>query len=596
MQDFVPPFKLASLKHIANEEAQSNFMTVSNQEEEEGGSSRRLSQPNSVSPDSYWSCSVSPDRKSPAVLVGKLKGDQGGILQLCQNEVTMDLVITGNAGMSLNKFGTTVALFDYHIVKETFHINEKNVKTVHKLYIVVRVSDLIVLQESDERFSLSKEKNPKKYSYRFQLLSKSALVVPHKMKGNFSLPVFLSNKFFVGRTTIMKIGRKGEILESWQKFVKFFGKHANLYPLLEVGDECELRISSQLDAETVLKQSNTFNWLRCISEDESKKCLFLPPETLVMKVSSVPIKWGEVSVKEVKSQGHESELITIIGTVISKKFVKPIFESEASRLPFDVWKASHIGIPKRMTYSLLIRDENDTNSEIWLYNNCTTNYYTKIYPLGVIPGVRIIATDVMRVVTKRKAKVYLNSSNFTHIIPLSIPKAEKPLTINTPTPNTVTPEDASLSSDTVTVFASVIEITKATLKVVCDNCFHDLEDVSHFCWNCFTQTPGFVEASVLVEIDDGTLTSLILLKGIKHFGILLRLNKKDCRKLSDMVLSQCLNLYYDDEKEECYRTEGLNTSEDFNYMMTEANIAHAYKFTYRKQEPQPYLCVNISLL
>ena len=91
-------------------------------------------------------------------------------------------------------FGSTVALVNY--CQRKFLIHEKNVTTIHKLYIVVKASDMIVLEESDERSLLSKAKNFEKYSYRFKLLSKTALTVPHEMQCVFSLPIFFSFFFF----------------------------------------------------------------------------------------------------------------------------------------------------------------------------------------------------------------------------------------------------------------------------------------------------------------------------------------------------------------------------------------------------------------
>ena len=89
----------------------------------------------------------------------------------------------------------------------------------------------------------------------------------------------------------MKIERRGEVLESWEKFVKFLSKHANLYPFVELGDECEQRTPYKLNPEAVLKRTYTSDWLKCISDDASKNCLALPHEIAVVKVSSEPINW-----------------------------------------------------------------------------------------------------------------------------------------------------------------------------------------------------------------------------------------------------------------------------------------------------------------
>ncbi|XP_045131663.1 uncharacterized protein LOC123516441 isoform X2 [Portunus trituberculatus] len=420
MKDFVPPFQLVSLKDILDEQTSNNSSMTSNQDQQIGHSSQF---------NDFWSYNISPESKYSNVLVGKLGAGQDGVLQLHQAEVAMDLVLIGNAGMALSSFGTTIALFNYRIVRENFHMNMKDSADFHKIYLVSRNSDLIVLEEAEKKLPTSKRGNYDQYSYKFKLLSKSALVVPHHGKDTFSFSKFLQSKFFVGMTTLMKIGYKEEVLETWQKFVKFSGENACLYPLLEVGDECELKIPPSLDAEAILKRSHSFNWMKCISEDQSTHCLFLPSEILVQKVSSVQMKWGEIGVQQVQNQGDSSELLTITGTVMCKIFVLPKFESECSKLAHHIYKDCHIGVPEGRQIKILIKDEDDCM--LWLYITCSTNYFTKIYPLFVVPGIRIIATDVRRMVAKNK-NVYMSSSNFTHIIPLSISNQKKQIKLTKP--------------------------------------------------------------------------------------------------------------------------------------------------------------------
>ena len=109
-------------------------------------------------------------------------------------------------------------------------------------------------------------------------------------------------------------------------------------------------------------------------------------------------------------------------------------------------------------------------------------------------------------------------------------------------------------------------------------------------------TSKCVEALVEGEIDDGRRPCLVFLKGIQQFAVLMKFKKKGRTKNCGMVLSLCLHLNYDINKVKCHQTEGLDSNYHFNYMMMEANFAHAYKLTYRKQYAEPYLCVDISLL
>ena len=68
-------------------------------------------------------------------------------------------------------------------------------------------------------FYFQKQRILKKYSYRFKLLSKTTFVVPHKMQGLVSLPIFLSfffswgNKDYENRKKGRGIGKLGEICE-----------------------------------------------------------------------------------------------------------------------------------------------------------------------------------------------------------------------------------------------------------------------------------------------------------------------------------------------------------------------------------------------
>lgn len=563
------PFELAYLKDILDEQTLKTSSMTSIQDQ--GHNSQVCD---------FWNYYVSPKSKYSSVLVGKLGAGLDGVLQLHQGDMTMDLVLIGNAGMALSKFNTTVALFNYHIVRETFYLNENDSVVIHKDYIVLRDSDLIVLEEPERKLSSSKRDKFDRYLYKFKLLSKSALVVPHLCKDTFSLSEFLQNKFFVGMTNIMKIGHKGEVLEAWQKFVKFFGENANLYPLLEVGDECDLKIPPSLNAEIILKKSHSFNWMKCISEDQSTQCLFLPAEIFIQKVSSAQMKWGAVSVQQVQNQGHNLELITVSGTVMSKTFMFSKFDSEKSKLAHGIYKDCHVGVPEGRQIKILIKDESD--SMVWLYVTCSTNYFTKIYPLFVVPGIRIIATDVRRMVAKNSKNVYLASSNFTHIIPLSICETGKAKL------RYVVLGNVPLPSHPFIIIARVHSIMQATVKVVCNVCNNIIEQCSASCRHCLAQSSANIEASVVVKVDDGTNTALVLVRNLNHFAVLLRLSKKDYMKLCNIVLSQCLHLDYDHCKP--------SSSDDFRRMIANSKYDYSYKFTCRKQESQPHVCLDVSLL
>lgn len=593
MQDS-PPFHLATLNNILPDQTQNASQSSSNGGHQVVGDiTIDLSQQGSQFSD-FWDFSISQKKETPLVLVGKLTGDHGGVLQLMQKDMSMGLIIIGNAGMAASKLGSTVALFDYYVVKE-FFFKIKNDPDVQKLYIVVKDSDFFLLEEPKATPSLPEESN----RYRLKLLSKSALNFRHSKLKELPLSQFVDIKLFWGMTTIMKLGLKGEVLEKWQRVVEFSGESANLYPLLEVGDECELRIPPSLKPEIALKKSQAFQSMKNFLEHE---CLLLPAEILMTKVSSETMNCGEVTVQQVKREGHDSELITISGTVLCKRFDSPKFRSEVCEIPLNICNEYHIGVPGSMNFKLLLQDENSPETEVWLYVTCSTNYYMKGYPLFVLPGVRILATDVRRMVAKTSKNVYLISSDFTRIIPLSVPESEQ--TLQTDSPSTFlksayfTLRNISFRNNTFMIYARIKKIIRATMKTVCKYCNYDLVENSDSCDNCFGSSPVDVEASLEVLVDDGTDTGLILLKGMTQIAVLLGLTKKDNTKLYNMIVSQCLHLNYpavvSQSSQNCKHK--FSNSIGFERMITHRDPEHSYRFMCRKQESQPHLCLDLSKL
>lgn len=541
-----------------------------------------------------WDFSISQKRETPSVLVGKLTCGHGGVLQLMQKDMSIDLIIIGNAGMTASKLGSTVALFDYCVVKE-FFFKFENATDIQKLYIVVKDSDFFLLEEPKPTPSLREESN----RYRLKLLSKSALKFHHNKLKELPDSQFVDMKLFWGMTTIMKLGLKGEVVEKWQRFVKFSGESANLYPLLEVGDECELRIPPSLNPEIVLKKSWTFQSMKYFSEHEY---LLLPAEISMTKVSSETMNYGEVTVQQLKREGHDSELITITGTVLCKKFDRPKFRSEVCELPLNICNKYHIGVPGSMNFKLLLQDESSPETEVWLYVTCSTNYHVKGYPFFVLPGVRILATDVRRMVAKSSKNVYLISSDFTRITPLSVPEAEQTLQIDTPftflKSAYFTLRNISFRNNTFMIFARIKRIIRATVRTVCKYCNYDLVENFDSCYNCFGSSPVDLEASMEILVDDGTDTCLILLKGMTQIAVLLGLTKKDYKKLCDMIVSKCLHLNYpavvSQSSHNC--KQRFSNSIGFEKMITHRDPEHSYRFICRKQKSQLHLCLQLSRL
>lgn len=543
---------------------------------------------------SFWDYSVTQKKETDSVLVGELAGGHGGVLQLVQTEGVMDLIIIGNPGMAASKFGSIVALFDYYVVKEIFFKIEESSTETQKLYAVVKDSNFYLLEPKVIPSSIKEKTN-----YRLKLLSKSALTFHHRKMKDLSLCQFVDLKFFWGMATIMKLGLKGEVLEKWQRFVKFSGENTNLYPLLEVGDECELRIPSLLNPDIALRKSQTFHSMKYISEHE---CLLLPAEMFMTKISSEAICCGKVSVQQVVREGFNSELITVSGIVSCKKFEEPKFNSNICQLPLNICHEYHIGVPGSMNFKLLLQDESSPESEVWLYVTCSTNFSVTGYPLFVIPGIRILATDVRRVVAKSSKNVYLASSEFTRIIPLSVPESEQSRQTDTPSIflKTVysTLRNIPCKTDVFMIFGRVVKIMTATLRTVCMYCNHDLFEDSYCCENCFGSNSADVEVFLEVLVDDGSDTALVLLKGMKQLAVLLGLTKKEYTKLHNLIVSECLHLDYSamgSQRSQNCKLEYLNY-EDFKRMILYVDHEHSYRFICKKQESQHHLCLNVSPL
>lgn len=574
----MPPFKLAALDSIMLDQAQN----ASSQEQQVLGKKNGWNQ-NDIQFSGIWSYSVSQKKRTPSVLVGELSGGRDGVLQLVQKVGTMDLVVVGNVGTTGCEFGSTVALFNWHIVKELFYKTKKNATDIQKFYIVVKNTDMFVLKKPKAPTSLSEESK----RYRLKLLSKSALAFQYINLKHLSLSHFVNNKIFWGMATIMKLGHKGEVLEKWQRLLKISRENANLYPLLEVGDECELTIPLSHNPEVSLKKCEPIHSMNCVSENGY---LSLPAEIVMKKVSFENIGFGEMSVHQVKNEGHHSDLITISGTVSCKKFFSAKFKSENFVVPHNVSNEHHIGVPRGMSIKLLLQDEKNPESEVWLYATCSTNVFIKGYPLCVLPGVRILATDI-RIVTKNGKNVYLKTSDFTRIIPLSFPEPQQEQQADAssvPSEPVYFPlANISCCTSTFVTFARVCKVLTVGLKAVCKYCSYDMVKENYCCENCFGSSPD-VKLSVELLVDDGTSTATILLTHVIHLAVLLGLSRKEHAKLYNTILSECLCLDYS-----ATVLQSGKDSKDLKTIITHAGLEHSYKFTCKKQHSQAHLCLDV---
>lgn len=563
-REFVPPFTLvsvASLKTSVNED----HIECKNE---------RL-----------WHHAVLREDE-PRVLVGKLQLGENGVLQIHQQESKIDFVIVGNKDNLFDMVGTVVAIYKFDLVEEKFCLIDRGmIENVCKKYILNKCSDVVVLNRPlNETQEISSIKNDIKFSFEIKIISKSGIVFNNPQVVKASSQNLSHDMFFIAQG-IIESKDCHTIDKKWQKFVKFYGENALIHSCIQDGYCCMVQIPKSVNVELMMKKSQASACLRPLqSHFGTCECVSLPAGSSVIAVTQEKPHQSEINVIEVLDPlFEEGGLVSVTGIVKDKQYMTPKFASELRQHPSDTCNDYHIGIPGNKIIRILLQDNENAHSEIWLYFSSSFNNFTLHYPLAVIPGVRVIASCVQRNTSQKSKMIYLKSTVFTCLTPVTLPDP-KVITYN-PTMNRQNHyflQDLSNCHGAFQCFATVGQIQKVSFNTVCNSCNSEMAKGSCTYIGCHAESAAKMTASAQVVIDDGTATALVFMNSVEQVQILLQLTHNQFASFNQHIVSGCHQLTYFSKQ----RDSGCGVSSIFENICSSDQLLRPLTFSCRKFSSQ----------
>ncbi|XP_047482535.1 CST complex subunit CTC1-like [Penaeus chinensis] len=527
-KDFEAPFTLLSVLDL---ESSANMDECDNEEKQK-----------------IWSYNIDHHDPSRAV-IGMLQLGQNGVLQLRDQHADIDLVVVGNKEDLLEKVGAIVVLFNTQYVQETFNIiAEGGEEKYIKKYMIVRNADMLVLRLCDRAEKMEGTVTSVDTYYDIKILSKSNMICNQHQGRKLYKENLHVDMFFMAQAVIQKLNQKDSQEERWKTFVKFHGDNALYHPCLEDGICYKVRMPAATVCDMKMRKQYSNAWLQPLKPYFGTcECIYLPEESYIEGAVPGTKHLNESSVYQVlDSTFGECGPLSVKAVIKDRQHMTPKFPSEHKLSSAASSNRYHVGVPGNKIIRVLLCDCENPDEEIWLYLGSTSNYHIPQYSLGIIPGVTIIASCVLRNVSKQNKKIYLQSTVFTCLTPIS--KAAPDLSSFLPSihnPKRRYLKDIlgqpGLSFQT---FATIGRICKVSFCCVCNFCNAEMVGSSCTYVGCHAQGSGKVVASAQVVIDDGTGTAMMFMSSVEHVKVLLQLKPHQYSLLSQEIVSGSHNLSY----------------------------------------------------
>ncbi|XP_068251242.1 uncharacterized protein [Palaemon carinicauda] len=532
-EKFTPPFSLVKIKEVLN--------SVTDESMENGDAA--------IPP--MWNYHIT-QQKEPTFLVGKLVFGDNGILQLHDVNGRIDVLILGALTQLLE--GSLVALYNFSLVLETFFIRDlhENYTKLLKKYIIVDVPNVVVLKERLRPIKLCQlhEKT------NITIISKSNVMCIQPQIGLHHTSV---DKFFIAKAVVNQSLPSGQ-KEKWDAFIRFSGKLALAHSTFE--DGCSYSLHTGLKyPEVYLRKTHANNWLRSMQcHYGTSECVYIPEETKIVNMTPGRSCVNPIDIKRLlegeKCEGDE--LITVIGVIKDRQLMSSKFESEISHFPLAFTNDFHIGVPGSKILRILISDFGEnSNSTVWIYFMGSQNYCIPQYPLGILPGMKISASCVIRKISKSNKRVYLQCSNFSVLTPLSL---SLPSSFSQKVPHRYLRE-ISEQREAFQVVAHVACILKVILKSVCISCKSEMIQGNCSYVGCSSSVGGMLSIYAEMIIDDGSESAQIVINSPKHLQLLLQLTDEEYGPLSSEVTESCKTLTYN-RKQYFVGNSGCDTKDE----------------------------------
>ncbi|XP_066981721.1 CST complex subunit CTC1-like [Macrobrachium rosenbergii] len=505
-EEFTPPFSLMKIKEVLA------------MEPSESAGSEEAAVPQ------IWNYHIS-QQKEPSYVVGTLSFGDNGILQLYDVNGSIDILILGAQNQLLE--GSLVALYNFSVVVETFIIRDLHEKytKLQKKYIIVDRPHVVVLKEQPKS-----EAYPLHETTNVTIISKSNVMC---IQPQTDLQHTYVDKFFIAKAVVNQTFPCGR-QEKWDTFVRFSGKNALAHSCFEDGYSYTLHTGLK-EPGVYLKKTCANIWLRSMQcHYGTSECVYIPEETKIVDMTPGRTCVSPVDIERLLDGNtcESSELITVIGVVQDRQLMTSKFESEISHFPLAFTNNFHIGVPGSKILRILMCDSREnSNSTIWIYFMGSQNYYIPQYPLGILPGMKIEASCVIRKISKNTNRAYLRCSNFSVLTPLSLPP---PSSVSPKLPHRYLRE-ISEQEEPFQVIAHIECIQKVILKSICIACKSEMIEGNCSYVGCSSPEGGMLSVYVEMIIDDGSETAQVFMDSPNNLQLLLQLKDEDYSQLHSKV-------------------------------------------------------------
>ncbi|XP_042882303.1 uncharacterized protein LOC122259528 [Penaeus japonicus] len=550
-KDFEAPFSLLSVLDL---EASANM------EERDGEEKQKL-----------WTYNIDHHDHSKSI-IGVLQLGQNGVLQLRDQHADIDLVVVGNKDNLLKKIGAIVVLFNAQYVQENFNIIEEGSDEYYtKKYMIVRNDDMVVLRIDDKQESMEGMETGEDTFYDVKIISKSNIICNQHQGRKLYKENFHVDMFFMAQAIIQKLHQKDSEGERWKTFVKFHGNKALYHPCIEDGICYKVRIPETSISDLKMRKQYSNSWLQPLKAYFGTcECIYLPEDSCIEGTVLGTKHLNETSVCQVLDSSYtECGPISVRAVIKDRQHMTPKFPSEFKFNNASSSSRYHVGVPGNKIIRVLLCDCENPDEEIWLYLSSTSNYHVPQYSLGMIPGVTIIVSCVLRNVSKQNKKIYLQSTVFTCLTPISVAAPD----LSSFLPSIYKPKRRYLKDilgqqgASFQTFATIGRICKVSLCCVCNFCNSEMVGASCTYVGCHAQGSGKVAASAQVVIDDGTGTAMVFMSTVDHVKVLLQLSPHQYSSLSQEIVSGSHSLSYTSKFKD---NDGVDT-----FLPSESGIAKA---------------------
>ena len=466
----------------------------------------------------------------PSFVVGQIRVSKTGVLQIHDKNSNIDCIIVGKPAQLLHK--SVVALFNAAVGVEEFSILENGTyKKLVMKYIIVDVKNIFVLHGSTNVAT-----RPSNLT-SIKILSKSNMYF-QQISSDFNT----IEKSFIAKVIFSHPSHNTNA--TWENFVEFSGPLAMHHAFIQEGHSYSLD-TGLAKPEADLKKTDFSKFLSSLHcYFGTYQCVSLPVNSRLVDISPGKLETNFIEVKGILNGSVTSgKPLALCGVVKDLQLMTPLFASEQDFGTLSFGSETHIGVPGNKLLRILLCDSLDSTQEVWLYFSGTFKEYRYLYPLGIWPGVTVEATHVLLKTSQSTGNVYLQTTGFTCLTPMSMPLS--PQTQEVPIVEQYQfLKEGLMKQGPFHVIADIICIQRVIIKSVCKGCKNNMEAGQCTYVGCHYPGGGMADIYAQILIGDGTSTAEVILKSPKHLQLLLKWREEDLQVVEQEVVKTCEKLHF----------------------------------------------------